>query len=159
MWAHFGRNISWIRYAHSTDLYRLFRTYRKCQKVRDCWVIHLCMMSLAVRVPFDDPLFHPKKMYVNGNSTRLLILRALQLYISLPTRTPSTKVRFKGKRSTSVQMRYFFFLKRIKTHFCYTSSRDLEMKTLGKALGGPPVTHLLKDYWGIVQDMEHCVLY
>ena len=25
------------------------------------------MMSLAVRVPFDDPLFHPKKMYVNGN--------------------------------------------------------------------------------------------
>ena len=52
-----------------------------------------------------------------------------------------------------------FFLKRIKTHFCYTSSRDLEMKTLGKALGGPPVTPLLKDYWGIVQDMEHCVLY
>ena len=40
------------------------------------------------------------------------ILRALQLYISLPTRTPSTKVRFKGKRSTSVQMRYFF----LETH-------------------------------------------
>ena len=157
MWAHFGKSISGIRYAHSTDLYRLFRTYRKCQKVRDCWVIHLCMMSLAVRVPFDDPLFHPKKMYVNGNSTRLLSLRALQLYISLPTRTPSTIG--SKENEASVQMRYFFFLKRIKTHFCYTSSRDLEMKTLGKALGGPPVTPLLKDYWGIVQDMEHCVLY
>ena len=30
---------------------------------------------------------------------------------------------------------------------------------LGETLGGPPVTPLLKDYWGIVQDMEHCVLY
>ena len=84
------------------------------------------------------------------------ILRALQLYISLPTRTPSTIG--SKENEASVQMRYFF-LKRIKTHFCYTSSRDLEMKTLGKALGGPPVTPLLKDYWGIVQDMEHCVLY
>ena len=64
------------------------------------------------------------------------------------------------QRKTKHQCRCdIFFLKRIKTHFCYTSSRDLEMKTLGKALGGPPVTPLLKDYWGIVQDMEHCVLY
>ena len=35
------------------------------------------------------------------------ILRALQLYISLPTRTPSTKVRFKGKWSISADAIFF----------------------------------------------------
>ena len=142
----------------SVDLYRLFRTYRKCQKVRDCWVIHLCMMSLAVRVPFDDPLFHPKKMYVNGNPTRLLHPSCFTaLYIpTYQNAIYQSQVQRKMKHQCRCDI---FFQKRIKTHFCYTSSRDLEMKTLGKALGGPPVTPLLKDYWGIVQDMEHCVLY
>ena len=112
IWAQFGKNqlivspfwknISWM----SVDLYRLFRTYRKCQKVRDCWVIHLCMMSLAVRVPFDDPLFHPKKMYVNGNSTRLLHPSCFTaLYI--PTYQNAIYHRFKGKRSISADAIFF----------------------------------------------------
>ena len=98
------------------------------------------MMSLAVRVPFDDPLFHPKKMYVNGNSTRLLHPSCFTaLYIpTYQNAIYQSQVQRKTKHISADAI--FFFLKRIKTHFCYTSSRDLEMKTLGKALGGPSVT-------------------
>ena len=116
------------------------------------WCRLLCVCLLMIH--FSTPR---KCMWMET----LLASSSFVLYSSIYPYLPERHLPKSGsKENEAHQCRCdIFFLKRIKTHFCYTSSRDLEMKTLGKALGGPPVTPLLKDYWGIVQDMEHCVLY